>query len=625
MAVEGSRGDAATASSCDDFSVRHLHLELRVEFDRRRLAGRAVLQLGFLRPEQRLLRLDTHPSLSVEAVRARYGIGTPAQTLEHRTRPFTTYGSVLELTLPGPCDPAEPLEVTIDYTTGDGPGVVWLNPEQTAGKVKPYLFTQGQAVLNRSFFPCFDTPAVKSTYSASIKVPEGFTAVMSATEWEHDKKENVFHFKMRQPIPAYLIALAVGDIVSAEVGPRSRVWTEPCLLDAAKEEFNGVIEEFLTVGEKLFGPYVWGRYDLLFMPPSFPFGGMENPCLTFVTPCLLAGDRSLANVIIHEISHSWFGNLVTNANWGDFWLNEGFTMYAQRRISTEVYGAEYTCLEAATGRALLRKHMDNTGENHPLNKLKVKIEHGIDPDETYNETPYEKGFCFVSYLAHLVGDQNKFDAFLRAYVEKFKFKSIVAEDTLNFYLDYFPELKKQDVEKRPGFEFDCWLNTPGWPPYLPDLSSGDTLMKPAESLASLWFAAELNMDAIKAVDLCSWKTYQIIHFLDKLLEKSPLPPGNTEKLAEMYPNISKSKNAELRFRWVQIVVRNNYEDAFDELRDFLQSQGKQKYTVPLYQAMWTETEGTRKLAQEIFATTGNQLHQNVQNFVKKIFVANKDS
>ncbi|XP_032898060.1 aminopeptidase B-like [Amblyraja radiata] len=265
------------------------------------------------------------------------------------------------------------------------------------------------------------------------------------------------------------------------------------------------------------------RYDLLFMPPSFPFGGMENPCITFVTPCLLAGDRSLVDVIIHEISHSWFGNLVTNANWGDFWLNEGFTMYAQRRISTELYGAEYTCLEAATGRALLRKHMDNTGENHPLNKLKVKIKYGIDPDETYHETPYEKGYCFVSYLAHLVGDQNKFDAFLWAYVDKFKFKSIVAEDTLNFYLDYFPELKKQDVEKRPGFEFDYWLNTPGWPPYLPDLSSGDNLMKPAESLALLWFAAELNIDAIKAVDLCSWKTYQIVYFLDKLLEK--LPPG----------------------------------------------------------------------------------------------------
>ncbi|XP_078098428.1 aminopeptidase B isoform X1 [Mustelus asterias] len=618
MAAESVR-DTATSSSFQHYRLRHLHLELRVDFERRQLQGRAVLELCCLGTGERELRLDTHSSLCVQAVSVRCA-GGDAQPVPFQIQPFSSYGETLVLSLASPSRHEEQLELDIHYTATDGPGVVWLDPEQTAGKVKPYLFTQGQAVLNRSFFPCFDTPAVKSAYSASIKVPEGFTAVMSATKWEHDQKQNIFHFKMHHPIPSYLVALAVGDIVSAEIGPRSCVWTEPSLLEAAKEEYDGVVEEFLKVGEKLFGPYVWGRYDLLFMPPSFPFGGMENPCLTFVTPCLLAGDRSLADVIIHEISHSWFGNLVTNANWGDFWLNEGFTMYAQRRITTELYGAAYTCLEATTGRALLRQHMDNTGEDHPLNKLKVKIEPGIDPDDTYNETPYEKGYCFVSYLAHLVGDQNKFDAFLRAYLDKFKFQSIVAEDTLNFYLNYFPELKEKNVEKRPGFEFDSWLNIPGWPPYLPDLSSGDTLMKPAEDLAALWLAADLNVDAIKAIDLSSWKTYQIVHFLDKLLEKSPLSPGNIVKLAEMYPKISKAKNAELRFRWVQIVVKNNYEDAFDELRNFLYSQGKQKYTVPVYRAMWSETEGTRKLAQEIFAATGKQLHKNVQNYVKKIFV-----
>ncbi|XP_072336463.1 aminopeptidase B isoform X2 [Scyliorhinus torazame] len=577
MAAELVGGsDTATSSSYRHFRVRHFHLELRVDFDRRQLEGREVLELSCVRPGggggERELRLDTHSSLSVQSVTAR-SAGGDAQSLPFEIQPFTNYGATLVLTLAGPCRHGDQLEVTIHYKANDGPGV-----------------------------------------------PEGFTAVMSATKWEHDQKQNIFHFKMHHPIPSYLVALAVGDIVSAEVGPRSRVWTEPCLLDAAKEEYDGVVEEFLNAGEKLFGPYVWGRYDLLFMPPSFPFGGMENPCLTFVTPCLLAGDRSLADVIIHEISHSWFGNLVTNANWGDFWLNEGFTMYAQRRITTELYGAAYTCLEAATGRALLRQHMDNTGEDHPLNKLKVKIEAGIDPDETYNETPYEKGYCFVSYLAHLVGDQEKFDAFLRAYVEKFKFQSIVAEDTLNFYLNYFPELKEKDIEKRPGFEFDGWLNTPGWPPYLPDLTSGDTLMKPAENLAALWLAADLSMDAIKAIDMSSWRTYQIVYFLDKLLEKSPLPPGNVAKLAETYPKISKAKNAELRFRWVQIIVKNNYEEAFDELKNFLHSQGKQKYTVPVYRAMWSETEGTRKLAEETFAATRNQLHKNVQNYVKKILV-----
>ncbi|XP_050619473.1 aminopeptidase B isoform X5 [Macaca thibetana thibetana] len=360
------------------------------------------------------------------------------------------------------------------------------------------------------------------------------------------------------------------------------------------------------------------------MPPSFPFGGMENPCLTFVTPCLLAGDRSLADVIIHEISHSWFGNLVTNANWGEFWLNEGFTMYAQRRISTILFGAAYTCLEAATGRALLRQHMDITGEENPLNKLRVKIEPGVDPDDTYNETPYEKGFCFVSYLAHLVGDQDQFDNFLKAYVHEFKFQSILADDFLDFYLEYFPELKKKRVDIIPGFEFDRWLNTPGWPSYLPDLSPGDSLMKPAEELAQLWAAEELDVKAIEAVAISPWKTYQLVYFLDKILQKSPLPPGNVKTLGETYPSISNARNAELRLRWGQIVLKNDHQEDFWKVKEFLHNQGKQKYTLPLYHAMMGGSEVAQTLAKETFASTASQLHSNVVNYVQQI-VAPKGS
>uniref|UniRef100_A0A8C5JEZ8 Aminopeptidase B n=1 Tax=Junco hyemalis TaxID=40217 RepID=A0A8C5JEZ8_JUNHY len=618
--------DAASASSAGPWSLLHLHLDLRVSFAAAgagRLQGRARLELRCERDGAggAELRLDAHPALAVSRAALLPPPGGPGdaagQTLPVESRPFASYGSALHITLPQAPRAGQLLTLVIDYEAGEGPGVCWLSPEQTAGKQKPYMYTQGQAVLNRSFFPCFDTPSVKFTYSATVKVPEGFTAVMSATSWEK-QKDNTFVFKMSQPIPSYLIALVVGDIVSADVGPRSRVWAEPCLIEAAKKEYDGVIEEFLVVGEKLFGPYVWGRYDILFMPPSFPFGGMENPCLTFVTPCLLAGDRSLADVIIHEISHSWFGNLVTNASWGEFWLNEGFTMYAQRRISTEVYGLPYTCLEAATGRALLRQHMDATGEDHPLNKLRVVIEPGINPDDTYNETPYEKGYCFVSYLAHLVGNQSKFDAFLQAYVNRFKFQSITADDTLGFFLEYFPELKEKGVDSIPGFEFDRWLNTPGWPPYLPDLSPGQQLMRPAEELAELWAADSLNMEAIEAVDIMGWRTYQLVYFLDQILQKSPLPEGNVKRLSKMYPKISKAQNAELRLRWCQIVLKNNLEAEYSKVKDFLHSQGKQKYTLPLYRAMWGGSEAARALAMETFSATAPQLHVNVQNYVKKI-------
>uniref|UniRef100_A0A8C2YQ36 Aminopeptidase B n=1 Tax=Chinchilla lanigera TaxID=34839 RepID=A0A8C2YQ36_CHILA len=582
--------DVASASSFRAFEMLHLHLDLRVEFGppgpgpgSRGLSGTAVLELRCLLPEGAAeLRLDSHPCLEVTAAtlrRERPGAEEPsAEPVAFHTRPFSHYGEVLCVAFPQPCRASERFQLALGFCVGEGPGVCWLSPEQTAGKEKPFVYTQGQAVLNRAFFPCFDTPAVKYRYSALVEVPDGFTAVMSASTWEQ-RGPNKFFFQMCQPVPSYLIALAVGDLVSAEVGP---------------------------------------RYDLLFMPPSFPFGGMENPCLTFVTPCLLAGDRSLADVIIHEISHSWFGNLVTNANWGEFWLNEGFTMYAQRRISTALFGASYTCLEAATGRSLLRQHMDITGEDHPLNKLRVKIEPGVDPDDTYNETPYEKGFCFVSYLAHLVGNQDQFDKFLKAYVDEFKFQSILADDFLEFYLDYFPELKERKVDSIPGFEFDRWLNTPGWPPYLPDLSPGDSLMKPAEELAQLWVAKELDVQAIEAADISTWKTYQLIYFLDKILQKSPLPTGNVKRLGEAYPAVSSARNAELRLRWGQIVLKNDHQEDFWKVKAFLQSQGKQKYTLPLYHAMMAGSSAAQTLAKETFASTASQLHSNVVNYVQQI-------
>ncbi|KAF6274770.1 arginyl aminopeptidase [Rhinolophus ferrumequinum] len=577
--------DVASASSFRDFEMLHVHLDLRADFGSRTLSGTAALDLRCLAPAGAAeLRLDSHPSLEVTAAALRRGPPGPGEPpgpeepVRFHTRPFARYGCALCLSFPEPRPAGERFQVLLTYRVGTGPAVCWLAPEQTAGKEKPFVYTQGQAVLNRAFFPCFDTPAVKYTYSALIEVPDGFTAVMSADTWEK-RGPNTFFFQMCQPIPSYLVALAIGDLVSAEVGP---------------------------------------RYDLLFMPPSFPFGGMENPCLTFVTPCLLAGDRSLADVIIHEISHSWFGNLVTNANWGEFWLNEGFTMYAQRRISTVLFGAAYTCLEAATGRALLRQHMDIAGEENPLNRLRVVIEPGVDPDDTYNETPYEKGFCFVSYLAHLVGDRDQFDKFLKAYVDEFKFQSILAEDLLEFYLERFPELKARHVDAIPGFEFDRWLNTPGWPPYLPDLSPGDALMKPAEELAQLWATEELDKKAIEAVAISTWKTYQLVYFLDKILQKSPLPPGNVKKLGDTYPTISQARNAELRLRWGQIVLKNDHQEDFWKVRDFLQSQGKQKYTLPLYHAMMAGSEAARTLAQETFAATAPQLHSNVVHYVQQV-------
>ncbi|XP_077986045.1 aminopeptidase B-like [Glandiceps talaboti] len=597
--------DGATASNYKDFIVKHFHLDLNVHFDTKSVISKILLDVEAKESFQEVI-LDTHESMKIDKVTHK----PSSESLDFQIKDFTEYGKALHIPLD--CKQGEQFQLEINFTVTDGsPGVCWLDPVQTAGKKLPYMYTQGQAVLNRSFFPCVDTPAVKSTYSATVKVLKGLRAVMSADEWTDGGDPNIFKFKMTKPIPAYLVAMAVGDIKSANIGPRSRVWTEPNKLEAAKAEFDGVVEEFISTAEKLYGPYVWGRYDLLIMPPSFPFGGMENPCLTFVTPCLIVGDKSLTDVVMHEIAHSWFGNLVTNANWSDFWLNEGLTMYAQRRIcmSVESFGEAYTCLEAKTGQALLREQMDDNGEDHPLNRLRVLIEPGVDPDDTYNETPYEKGYCFCCFLQSHVGSLEKFDNFLKAYAEKFKYKSVVGEDFLQFYFEYFPELKEKENEMK----LDEWLNTPGWPDYVPDLSAGESLTKPAEQLAAFWADREESEDISKDID--GWPTYQVLHFLDQLLEKCDLP---MKDISNTYKQISHSHNAEIQLRWSKVTLKNDYQADFPQVKDFLQSQGKQKYTIPVYKALMKGSDTAKKLATEVFETTKEQLHINVRKRVQDI-------
>lgn len=365
---------------------------------------------------------------------------------------------------------------------------------------------------------------------------------------------------------------------------------------------------------------MWTRYDILIMPPSFPFGGMENPCLTFVTPCIVVGDKSLIDVVIHEISHSWFGNLVTNANWSEFWLNEGFTMYAQRRIQEKIYGPTFNALETATGQSLLLAQIDLDGSDDPFTRLRVVIEKGVDPEDTYNETPYEKGFCFVSYLCSLVGDVDKFDNFLKAYVNHFKFKSVVAEDMFDFYLNYFPELKENKVDEKKGMEFHkVWLNRTGQPPFTPDLSAKDALAAEADKAAEIM--SDGRRKATEAPDISNWQTYQTMYFLDILSRNSPLPDGCMNKLATTYPSLAQSKNAEIMQRWCEIVIKNDASEHFENVRNFLTIQGKQKYTKPLYKLMAKGTSNVRHLAGSIFKETRDALHICVRQYVIEILDA----
>ncbi|KAJ7324683.1 hypothetical protein JRQ81_017703 [Phrynocephalus forsythii] len=541
----------------------------------------------------------------------------PPCPLFFRVDPFTDYGSALTITLPSSLELHQPFQLIIQYTTLDAPAIWWLDPELTYGNAKPFVFTQGHSVCNRSFFPCFDTPAVKCTYSATVKAPAGMQVLMSATQSTYEEQEGVYQFYMEYPIPAYLVALVAGDLVAADVGPRSKVWTEPCLLSTAISKLSGRVERWISAAENLYGPYMWGRYDIVFLPPSFPIVAMENPCLTFVISSILESDEFLIIDVIHEVAHSWFGNAVTNATWEEMWLSEGLATYAQRRITTETYGAAFTCLETAFRLDALHRQMKLLGEDNPVSKLQVKLEPGVNPSNLMNLFTYEKGYCFVYYLSQLCGHPTRFDAFLRVYIEKYKFTSVVAQDLLDSFLAFFPELKEQCIDSKTGLEFERWLNATGPPLIEPDLSQGSGLTSPVETLFRLWTTDPLDaVAAASSVNIAEWQTFQTVLFLDRLLDGSPLPHEVISKLSECYSAQLDSMNAEIRIRWLQIIVRNDYYPDLHRVRRFLENQMSRMYTIPLYEDLCAGN--LKSFALDVFYQTQHQLHPNLRKTIQQI-------
>ncbi|XP_007444097.1 aminopeptidase RNPEPL1 [Python bivittatus] len=441
--------------------------------------------------------------------------------------------------------------------------------------------------------------------------------LMSATQSTYEEEEGIYQFYMEYPIPAYLVALVAGDLVAADIGPRSKVWAEPCLLSTAIGKLSGRVEHWLSAAESLYGPYIWGRYDIVFLPPSFPIVAMENPCLTFVISSILESDEFLIIDVIHEVAHSWFGNAVTNATWEEMWLSEGLATYAQRRITTETYGAAFTCLETAFRLDALHRQMKLLGEDNPVSKLQVKLEPGVNPSNLMNLFTYEKGFCFVYYLSQLCGEPAHFDAFLRAYIEKYKFTSVVAQDLLDSFLAFFPELKEQCIDCKAGLEFDRWLSATGPPLIEPDLSQGSSLTQPVETLFHLWTMEPLDAGAAaNSVDITEWRTFQTVLFLDRLLDGSPLPHEVITKLSECYSAQLDNMNAEIRIRWLQIIVRNDYYPDLHKVRRFLETQMSRMYTIPLYEDLCTGT--LKSFALEVFFQTQNQLHPNLRKTIHQI-------
>jgi leukotriene-A4 hydrolase len=557
--------------------VKHVVLDLDVDFGRRILSGTATLHLERLDPSARRVLLDTR-GLDIAGVergggsawsRIAYEVGAADPIL----------GAPLSVAL----EPADD-RIRIKYATRPGAsGLQWLEPAQTAGKRHPFLFSQSQAIHARSWVPLQDTPAVRVTYEATVRTPPELVALMGAAGNSTGQRGGTYRFQMPQRIPGYLMAIAAGDIAFAPLGPRSGVYAEPSVVAKAAAEFEDT-EKMMAAAERLYGPYRWDRYDILVLPPSFPFGGMENPRLTFATPTVLAGDKSLVSLIAHELAHSWSGNLVTNATWSDFWLNEGFTTYIERRLVEEVFGRETAGMEAVLGRQDLEDELARLEDRDEILHIDLS---GRDPDEGATRLPYEKGALFLRSLEELFG-RARFDDFLRGYFDHFAFQSIVTADFVAYLRAH---LFDGDPGKAALVPLEEWIERPGLPASAPRPAS-DALGRVAGA-AEEWTAARPG--AAKA-GFPAWTTHERLQFLRRL--PSPLSVERLTELDRAF-GLTASENAEIAFQWLLMAIRGGYAPADARLEPFLVSIGRRKFIKPLYEEL-VKTEAGRARAREIY-------------------------
>ena len=490
------------------------------------------------------------------------------------------------------------LAIIIYYDTTDGGSAVqFLDKEQTTGKLYPFMFTQCESILTRELLPIQDTPAVKITTSMGLTVPKPLFALDSGIyQSKIDNGNSVTYFyEQKVPIPSYLIALAAGAIEERVISDRSKVYGEKELVDLAAEEFDG-IENFIQIAEAYISPYVWGEYNLLVLPSSFPFGGMENPTLTFVTPSLIAGDKSLANVVAHEISHSWSGNLVTMDNWSDFWLNEGFTMFIQRKIMEKTDDLDLAKLDAMVMYNTLVDDIKRFGESKSFSSLRPNLL-GRHADDAFSEVPYEKGYNFLFYLEGLVNKQvqdiDLFRKILRQYFSKFEYKSIKYEDFRDFFIETINKELPEDKAKEVLEQIDWvqWIEAPGYPPIKNDFSN--KYATEVLDAVDKFYKNQLPDDFKNT--FVGWQTLLKQYFLNTIKDtEKELEDGQLKLLSEEL-NLKEGYNAEVNFGYFMVVLLHGKEldDVFKTaLIAFLGKFGRLKYLRPLYRALYVRDKDT---------------------------------
>ena len=581
MTKQAAVRDFHSFSNPNEIAVTHIDLDWDVIFEKKMLKGTAVLNIHRKSKGSDSLILDTR-DLNIESVETSGDGGRSFSTAKFKLGETDKFlGTPLKIELAAISD-----RVRIHYSTSpNASGLQWLSPEQTAGKHSPFMFSQAQAIHARSFIPMQDSPQVRVTYSATVRTPKGLLAVMSAdgNSQDNSKRDGEYSFEMKHAIPSYLIAIAVGDLKFQSLGSRTGVYSEPSMLEKSAYELADT-EKMVEATEKIYGEYRWDRYDILVLPPSFPFGGMENPMLTFATPTILAGDRSLVSLVAHELAHSWSGNLVTNATWRDFWLNEGFTTYLERRIIESVYGIPRREMEATLGKRSLLEELAGFDKRDQIMHVDLK---GRDPDDGFTSIPYEKGALFLRHLEESVG-REKFDKFVRAYFDSHAFQSITTET----FVDY---LQKNLIDKNPKKisqkDVDEWINDAGLPKNAPSPKS--------DAFSKVEIQVRNFLDGKSGADMLmtkGWTTQEWLHFLKTMPETF-----GSAKMAQLDNafNFTKIGNSEIAFQWLMMSIKNDYLPANARLEEFLTTIGRRKFVKPLFDALAKTDEG-KKRAIEIY-------------------------
>ncbi|WOE74645.1 M1 family metallopeptidase [Alterisphingorhabdus coralli] len=589
--------DALTYAKPLEARVTHVDLDLTLDFAAKRVAGSATLDIDAA-PDAREIILDSK-GLSVASVTDQDGqpLGfTIGEDAGLAGAPFTIRF--------GADGGAAPEKIAISYASGpDAEALQWLSPEQTAGGEKPFMFSQGQAILNRSWIPTQDSPGIRQSWEAKITAPQDLKVVMSGIlQGEPEPAGEGMHrfsFTMDKTVPPYLIAIAVGDIAFAELGPRSGVWAEPSMLEVAKAELVDT-EAMIDAAEAIYGPYRWGRYDMIVLPPSFPYGGMENPVMTFLTPTFIAGDRSNTGLVAHELAHSWSGNLVTYASWSDGWLNEGVTSYFESRISESVFGKKRAEQEYALSYGSLVAMVEERGADNPVTAMRTPD--SITPFDTAGEAIYDKGTVFLRTVEQIIG-REKFDEWMRGWFDSHAFQPATSEMWL---AEIREGLIKGDAELEAKLMLDEWIYGTGIP---------SNAAKPdPQAFAEVDAAAKrYGENRILPVEAWSdWTGAEQMRFMRKLPELV-----NNDELAMLDDalGVSKTGNNEVLFLWLEAALRNRYQPAVPQAEAFLSRIGRNKFVAPLYKAMSKQGEWGMAIAKPLYAKTRAGYHSYTRSQV----------